>query len=203
MLAEQEPAEAHGERGRISVVDSVKQFEGGVLAVDHVSFEAKPGEFVSVVGANGVDVRNITPEDVANIDGNPLAVLPPRLEEKRDAIVGFLRAWAMGQHLGQTHPEVVEAIVREKVPTEWRNEASGEAAFELSLQLMTPDDPERIGDLRLGVWETGQGLLFRAGILEEKADVSKALNDELIEEINDFDRAAVEDAAEKWAQENN
>lgn len=157
----------------------------------------------TALGANGVDLRNITPEDVANIDGNPLAVLPPRLEEKRDAIVGFLRAWAMGQHLGQTHPEVVEAIVREKVPTEWRNEASGEAAFELSLQLMTPDDPKRIGDLRLDVWETGQDLLFRAGILEEKADVSKALNDELIEEINDFDRAAVEDAAEKWAQENN
>lgn len=53
MLAEQEPAEARGERGRISVVDSVKEFEGGVLAVDHVSFEAKPGEFVSVVGPSG------------------------------------------------------------------------------------------------------------------------------------------------------
>jgi len=53
MPAEQEPAEARGERGRIGVVDSVKEFEGGVLAVDHVSFEAKPGEFVSVVGPSG------------------------------------------------------------------------------------------------------------------------------------------------------
>jgi NitT/TauT family transport system ATP-binding protein len=54
VLAEQEPArERSGDHGRIAVVDSVKQFEGGVLAVDRVSFEAEPGEFVSVVGPSG------------------------------------------------------------------------------------------------------------------------------------------------------
>jgi NitT/TauT family transport system ATP-binding protein len=41
------------ERGTIAVSDAVKQFEGGVLAVDHVSFEATPGEFVSIVGPSG------------------------------------------------------------------------------------------------------------------------------------------------------
>jgi NitT/TauT family transport system ATP-binding protein len=35
------------------VDDAVKRFEGGVLAVDHVSFEATPGEFVSIVGPSG------------------------------------------------------------------------------------------------------------------------------------------------------
>jgi NitT/TauT family transport system ATP-binding protein len=40
-------------RGTIAVEDAVKQFEGGVLAVDHVSFEARPGEFVSIVGPSG------------------------------------------------------------------------------------------------------------------------------------------------------
>jgi hypothetical protein len=45
-------------------------------------------------------------------------------------------------------------------------------------------------------------VLFRAGVIEEKTDVKAALNDELIAEINDFDRAEVERAAEQWAQEN-
>jgi NitT/TauT family transport system ATP-binding protein len=40
-------------RGTIAVEEAVKQFEGGVLAVDHVSFEATPGEFVSIVGPSG------------------------------------------------------------------------------------------------------------------------------------------------------
>jgi NitT/TauT family transport system substrate-binding protein len=157
----------------------------------------------TALAANGVPLRNITPEDVGRIDGNPLATLPGTLKEKRAAIVGFLRAWAKAQHVGQVNREVTEAIVREKVPAEWRNEASGEAALDLAIELMKPDDPERIGDLRPDVWATGQDVLNRAGILEEEVDVDAALNDELIAEINDFDRAEVERAAEQWAQENN
>lgn len=152
----------------------------------------------TALSANGVPLENITPDDVGRIDGNPLAVLPDTLQEKRDAIVGFLRAWAKAQHIGQVNREAVEQIVREKVPAEWRNEASGEAALDLAITLMKPDDPERIGDLRPDVWETGQDVLVRAGVMDEKGDVQAALNDELIEEINDFDRAEVEQAAEDY-----
>ena len=156
----------------------------------------------TALSANDVPLRNITPPEIGRIDGNPLAVLPDTLESKREEIVGFLRAWAKAQHLGQTHPELVEAIVRERVPAEWRNEASGEAALELAIDLMKPDDPQRIGDLRPDVWETGMDVLFRAGVIEEKGEVEGALNGELIEEINDFDRAEVEAAADKWLEEN-
>jgi NitT/TauT family transport system ATP-binding protein len=41
------------QRGTIEVDDVVKQFDGGVLAVDHVSFTAHPGEFVSLIGPSG------------------------------------------------------------------------------------------------------------------------------------------------------
>jgi NitT/TauT family transport system ATP-binding protein len=47
------PESSNGARGTISVDDAVKQFDGGVLAVDHVSFKARPGEFVSIVGPSG------------------------------------------------------------------------------------------------------------------------------------------------------
>ena len=55
MLAEQQEGadSSSGARGTITVADSVKQFEGGVLAVDHVSLNASPGEFVSIVGLSG------------------------------------------------------------------------------------------------------------------------------------------------------
>ena len=39
--------------GTIRVEDAVKVVEGGVRAVDDVSFEARPGEFVSLVGPSG------------------------------------------------------------------------------------------------------------------------------------------------------
>ncbi len=39
--------------GAVEVDEVVKQFEGGVLAVDRVSLRARPGEFVSIVGSSG------------------------------------------------------------------------------------------------------------------------------------------------------
>jgi NitT/TauT family transport system substrate-binding protein len=173
-----------------------KTFEDGKIQ----AYVGNASDFTAL-SANGVALRNITPEDVARIDGNPLAVLPDTLKEKREAIVGFLRAWTKGQYVGQVNREVVEQIAREKVPEEWRNEASGEAALDLAIELMNPDDPERIGDLRPDVWETGQNVLVRAGVLEEgqTVNVQEALNDSLIDEINDWDRAEVEQAAEEYA----
>jgi NitT/TauT family transport system substrate-binding protein len=155
----------------------------------------------TALSANDVPLRNITPDDVAEIDGNPLATLPGTLEEKREAIVGFLRAWAKGQYVGLVNREVVEQIARKKVPAEWRNEASGEAALDLAIELMKPDDEQRIGDLRPDVWATGQDVLVAAGVLEEgdTINVEEALNDELIAEVNDWDRAEVEAAAKEYS----
>lgn len=156
----------------------------------------------TALSANDVALRNITPEEAAAIDGNPLAVLPETLQEKREAIVGFLRAWVKGQYVGQVNREVVEQIARKKVPAEWRNEASGEAALDLAITLMEPDDPERIGDVREDVWTTAQDFLVSAGVIEEdqKIQIGDALDDSLIEEINDWDRAEVEAAAEEYAR---
>ena len=83
---EQKGADAPGgARGTISVKDAVKQFEGGVLAVDHVSFEASPGEFVSIVGPSGCGkstllrlVAGLIPLSDGNIAVNGLDVTEPR-----------------------------------------------------------------------------------------------------------------------------
>jgi NitT/TauT family transport system ATP-binding protein len=74
-----------GARGTISVDDAVKQFEGGVLAVDHVSFEATPGEFVSIVGPSGCGkstllrlIAGLIPLTDGGISVNGLEVTEPR-----------------------------------------------------------------------------------------------------------------------------
>jgi NitT/TauT family transport system ATP-binding protein len=74
-----------GARGTISVTDAVKQFEGGVLAVDHVSFEANPGEFVSIVGPSGCGkstllrlIAGLIPLSDGAISVNGLEVTEPR-----------------------------------------------------------------------------------------------------------------------------
>ena len=152
--------------------------------------------------ATGVELRNITPEGVAAIDGNPTAVTPETLQGNRDAIVRFLRAWTKGQYVGLKHRDVVAGIVKDRVPAEWRNEEVANASLDQAIDLHTPDDMERIGDVRPQVWETAQDLLASVGIIEEKVDVSKILDDSLIEEINDWDRAEVDKAVEEFQAKN-
>jgi NitT/TauT family transport system ATP-binding protein len=74
-----------GARGTISIADAVKQFEGGVLAVDHVSLEATPGEFVSIVGPSGCGkstllrlIAGLLPLSDGSIAVNGLEVSEPR-----------------------------------------------------------------------------------------------------------------------------
>jgi NitT/TauT family transport system ATP-binding protein len=87
VLTEQQRGEEafEGARGTISVTDAVKQFEGGVLAVDHVSFEARPGEFVSIVGPSGCGkstllrlIAGLIPLSDGTISVNGLEVTEPR-----------------------------------------------------------------------------------------------------------------------------
>jgi NitT/TauT family transport system ATP-binding protein len=72
-------------RGTIAVTNAVKQFEGGVLAVDHVSFEAAPGEFLSIVGPSGCGkstllrlIAGLIPLTGGEISVNSRAVTEPR-----------------------------------------------------------------------------------------------------------------------------
>ena len=74
-----------GGRGTIAVDDAVKQFEGGVLAVDHVSFQARPGEFLSIVGPSGCGkstllrlIAGLIPLSEGSISVNGSEVAEPR-----------------------------------------------------------------------------------------------------------------------------
>jgi NitT/TauT family transport system substrate-binding protein len=155
----------------------------------------------TALNAAGLTLRNITPEEVLNFPGNPMSTLPNILEEKRDALVGFLRAWAKAQYVGLERPNVVEAIVREKIPEEWRQENVAEAALANAIDLFTPAG-ETIGEIRPEVWENGQQLLLDTGVIEEGIDIDTVLNDELVEEINDWDREEVLQQADQWLEEN-
>jgi NitT/TauT family transport system substrate-binding protein len=155
----------------------------------------------TALNANGITLRNITPEEIGNFPGNPMSTLPNVLEEKREALVGFLRAWAKAQYVGLERPEVVEAIVREEIPEEWRNEAVAKAALENAINLFTPEG-DVIGEIRPEVWQNGQELLRSIGVIDQTVDVQTILNDDLVEEINDWDREQVVQEADAWLEEN-
>jgi len=142
-----------------------------------------------------------TPDELLASPANTFAMNSAVIDEKREAIEGFLRAWSKGVHVSTFNPEAVEKMLREAVPEEWEDEAAGKSLLEGVIP-MNISVTERIGDVQTDVWTNIQPRLLSSGAIEEEVDVSKFLNDTYIDTANDFDRAEVEAEVKAWAEEN-
>lgn len=151
--------------------------------------------------ASGIPVRDITPGALATTPAASFIVAPDVIEEKGDALAGFMRAWAKATYVGLANREVVEMMAREAVPEEWRPEDVGEAALDVSIDYQTPAG-DTLGELQPDVWEQSQEQLLDSGELEEATPIEELLNDQFITEANDFERSEVEQDAEEWLEEN-
>lgn len=150
---------------------------------------------------NGINVRLITPEEMLASPANTFAANVETLEEKREAMEGFLRAWSKGMYVAAVNPEMVAEALRQAVPAEWENPDAGQLYLDMSIG-MNLSTTERLGDLQTDVWNAIQPRLVSSGAIPEAVDVSTFLNDIYIDAANDFDRAEVEAEAAAWLEAN-
>ncbi|SLN76817.1 ABC transporter substrate-binding protein [Roseisalinus antarcticus] len=157
-------------------------------------------DWISLI-VNGIEVNLITPEELLTSPANTFSANSETLEEKRDAMEGFLRAWSKGMYVSAVNPEAVAEMLRQGVPEEWENEEAGQLFLEMSI-MMNVSTTDRSGDLQPSVWNALQPQLLASGAIEETIPAETFLNDIYIEAANDFDRAEVEAEAEAWLAEN-
>ena len=151
--------------------------------------------------AAGIELRLITPEDLLAAPANTFAMDASKIDEKRDAMVGFMRAWSKGIHVSTLRPDVVEKMLRDAVPEEWEDEASGKSLL-AGVIPMNVSSTERYGDVQRDVWTNIQPRMIESGAISEQVDVSRFLNDPYIDAANDFDREEVAAEVEAWAAAN-
>lgn len=151
--------------------------------------------------ASGIPVRDITPEELARTPAASFIAAPGVLEEKSEAIEGFLRAWAKATHAGVANREAVEQMARAAVPEEWRPEKIGEAALDVSIDYQTPVN-DIYGELQPDVWDQAQQQLFETDELAEEVEVDAFLDDRFIEEANNFDHDEVKTDTDEWLEQN-
>ncbi|SMY08033.1 ABC transporter substrate-binding protein [Flavimaricola marinus] len=151
--------------------------------------------------AAGIGLTAITPDELKASPANTFAMDAAMVEEKREALEGFMRAWSMGMYASIVNPEAVEAIMRANVPEEWEDELAGKTLFDIVLT-MNIGSTERYGDLQRDVWAEIQPRMLSSGAIEQTVDVDTFLNDAYIEAANDFDKAQVEADAAAWLAEN-
>ena len=151
--------------------------------------------------AAGIKLDLITPGDLLAAPANTFSIDVAKIEEKREAMEGFLRAWSKGIHVSTLRPDVVEKMLRDAVPEEWEDEAAGKALLDGVLP-MNISTTERYGDVQRDVWTNIQPRMIAAGAISEEVDVSTFLNDTYIGAANDFDRDEVAAEVEAWAADN-
>lgn len=191
--------------GQDEVTTVVTGTSGGMLASALESgeidaFAGAASDFAAMQGA-GLELRFITPDEMEGNPGGSAIVREDQLEERGDVLERFFRAWAMGQHVGVVNPEAVMAIGRAVAPEDFENEAVGLASAEGAIRRWTPANGI-YGEIRISIWESAVQQLIDGGVVSDPPATSEYLNDRFIEAANDFDRAAVEAAAQEYLDAN-
>lgn len=147
--------------------------------------------------ALGFEPVNILPEKYRALGGG-MYTTAGNLEEKREALVRFARAYAKGSLFARTNPEAALEIGCEVSPEDCTDMELAMIAMNYYTDLQRPREGDDIGSLREIGWEAAAEILEQTSeeFEGETIDWMSFIDSSLLDEINDFDRAEVEADAE-------
>jgi NitT/TauT family transport system substrate-binding protein len=149
----------------------------------------------------GIPVRCITcPDDRADV-GMALIVSDAFLETNRDAVIRLGRALAKATLFAQTNPDAAIAVLREVNPEGSTDVDQLRESLRVAIDAIAPAPGGEYGANDVAAWQVLMDGMLRPGSqsgLTEELDVSALVDDSLVAEFNDFDRAAVEEAARTY-----
>jgi NitT/TauT family transport system substrate-binding protein len=166
--------------------------------IDAVSAAAND---LTVLQANNIAMRNITPDKVAENPANSFVIAAARIEELRPVVTAYLRAWAMGAEAAKIDRAAVAAMCRQSIPEEWENEAGGQALLDASMKMILPQTPKH-GQPQPDVWKAIQAPYIKYSVIEGQVDPATFLDASFFEAANDFNPADVKAAIDKWKAQN-
>jgi len=161
---------------------------------------------IAAIEAAGVELSVILPEDAAGYPADGVVTSEETLSSRHDDLVGFLRAASKAIVFAAANPEAALEILAEVAPEAFEDEDLARRFFEVSTNLTTPPaelSGQPTGSHNLAGFQEYHDFLLQGseeeGALPEPVDLGVALDDSLLEEANDFDRAAVEEEAANYS----
>lgn len=160
---------------------------------------------VALLDAAGEPMVDILPEELQGFPSNSVVATPEVLEEKEEALIGMMRGVAKALVFIDTNPEAAKQIAAKYAPEEFDDPAVVESGWEAVRTLTTV--PEEVASEPRGAfveeaWTTYMKFLQEGtaeeGALSGDVDLETLLNEDYLEQINDFDEAAVVEQAETY-----
>jgi NitT/TauT family transport system substrate-binding protein len=166
--------------------------------VDAVSAAAND---LTVLQANGIAMRDITPVESSKNPANSFVIATDRIEELRPVVAAYLKAWAMGAEAAKIDRDAVAAMCRKSIPEEWESEEGGQALLDASMKMILPQTPKH-GQPQPDVWKSIQTPYLKYKIIEAEIDPASFIDGSFYEEANNFDTAAIKTAIDAWKAAN-
>lgn len=148
--------------------------------------------------AQGLDFKWLAGEDVLEQNGSSLCFETNWYNENKDTVAKFLKAYAMGAYFTYLNPAAALEITLETYPS---IDVEFEAAMGSVEALVYIDNNEDTAVYGYGyanpdTWAKTQQTMLESGIITQEFDAEVLYTNELVEEINSFDKTKVEaDAA--------
>jgi NitT/TauT family transport system substrate-binding protein len=191
---------AVGEAGQAAAMVRNKQ-------VDALSqFDAAYG----LIENAGIKLRFLDKSAIIHFPSNGLIALDKTLVERRAEAVALGRATAMGTLFTMTNPEAAVRILFEVFPQTKPTGVDDAGALKLGLAplyaLMHVFDPHgstgvtKWGESSFADYDAYIDFLMKWGVVKQKVPASEIVTNDLIDDINKFDAAAVVEKAKTWKQ---
>ena len=160
---------------------------------------------LAALATKGVVVRDITPPSAKVAPANTYAVNGATMMDNYDKYCRFLKAYSMGVHVGQYNLDIIAAMSKAKdgAPHQWEVEEVGNSYLKAVAKLQLPP----AGDTSYGLvaesaWLTVNNDMKMIGAVDEDYNTNDYLSHVFEGCANNFDRAAVEAAADAWMAKN-
>lgn len=168
--------------------------DGDIDAFSGSSFETTP------LTVAGFEWKSIMPDELLQVPSNTLAAFDEMFEsdEGRASLVGLARAFSRGEHFAEANPEAGLCISKQAVPEDHEDPDFARVFYDVTTEQTKAEDTDRWGESNLDEWKRLQEILTaedsdgEAVLAQPIDDLEDRVTNELIDEINDWDRAEVE-----------
>ena len=155
------------------------------------------------IEAAGVKLKCITCDEKLQLASETTVAPDGIFERDRRYIVAFGRALAKATAFAKANPDAAIAIMKKAAPEEQTDPEYTKKFFAAALDVMAPRKAGKYGLSDLGGWERLQDIMAtpvqgQPTGLEKKVDLDKLVTNELVDEFNNFDHAAVEKQAKEY-----
>ncbi|MCZ4274115.1 ABC transporter substrate-binding protein [Maritalea porphyrae] len=160
-----------------------------LIALQEDTVQAYSSSFpdVAVLAASGIEWVDITPETYSNVPGACMVTSEEVLstEEGMSTATALTTAWVEGQYYAIENSQAAFDLVCETIESACENQVVAEAFYAEAMNLITPPEGQRPGELKLSSWQTVVEILASSDTVSADLDVAPLISGENVQAVID------------------